>query len=112
MRVIIASSVEWLDAEKIRNELIKLPLGATVVYGAVTGSSCLVPKIATELRLDLEEWPAETDVVGFRADTLRNQKMIASDVDLCLAFPIGDCRGTWDCIKRARGAHIETIVVR
>ena len=112
MRVIVAGSIEWLDIEKIRDELVKLPLGTTIVCGVVSGSSYFVPKIADELRLDVEEWPTEITLHGTKATAVRNQEMVDSGADLCVAFPIDNCRETWDCIRRARGAHIETIIVK
>ena len=112
MRVIVAGSIEGIDIDKMRDELVKLPTGATIICGVVSGSSHFVPKIAEELRLDVETYPTETDLYGSRAEMVRNQKMIDAGADLCVAFPIGKCRETWDCIKRARGAHIETVVVR
>ncbi len=112
MRVIVAGSIEWVDVDKMRDELVKLPTGTTVVCGIVSGSNHFIPKIAEELRLDVETWPTEVDLHGSRAEMVRNQLMVDSGADLCVAFPIGKCRETWDCIKRARGAHIETIVVR
>jgi len=112
MRVIVAGSIEWIDIDKMRDELVKLPTGATIVCGVVSGSSHFVPKIAEELRLDIEEWPTELDLYGSKAEFIRNQAMVDSGADLCVAFPVGKDRETWDCIKRARGAHIETVVVR
>lgn len=48
------------------------------------------------------------------AGHLRNQDMVDSGADVCLAFPIGTkaskkSRGTWDCMGRARKAGILVI---
>ncbi|WP_100474152.1 SLOG family protein [Mycobacteroides abscessus] len=43
------------------------------------------------------------------AGHLRNQKMVDMGADICIAFPLKDSRGTWDCIKRARRAGISVI---
>jgi hypothetical protein len=43
------------------------------------------------------------------AGIMRNQKMVDLGADVCLAFPMGESRGTNDCIRRARLAGIEVI---
>lgn len=43
------------------------------------------------------------------AGHLRNQKMVDLGADICIAFPLKDSRGTWDCMKRAKKAGISVI---
>tara|TARA_Y100000034_G_scaffold135990_1_gene210142 strand:+ start:207 stop:548 length:342 start_codon:yes stop_codon:yes gene_type:complete len=113
MRVIVAGSIDWVDIDKVRNELVKLPAGVTIICNETSGSQHhFVSKLADELRFDVETWPTQTDLYGTKAPRVRNQEMIESGVDLCVAFPVGKCMETWDCIRRARGAHIETVIVR
>ncbi|APQ42224.1 DprA-like DNA processing chain A [Mycobacterium phage MrMagoo] len=40
------------------------------------------------------------------AGHLRNQAMVDFGADVCLAFPLKDSRGTYDCMKRAKKADI------
>jgi hypothetical protein len=40
----------------------------------------------------------------------RNQLMVEQNPDLCVAFPTKKSQGTWDCVERARKAHIPVIV--
>ncbi|ASR75964.1 DprA-like DNA processing chain A [Mycobacterium phage GenevaB15] len=40
------------------------------------------------------------------AGHLRNQAMVDFGADVCLAFPLEDSRGTYDCMKRAKKAGI------
>ncbi|WP_079669947.1 SLOG family protein [Mycobacteroides abscessus] len=40
------------------------------------------------------------------AGHLRNQEMVDRGADTCIAFPLKDSRGTWDCMKRAERAGI------
>lgn len=40
------------------------------------------------------------------AGHLRNQEMVDTGADVCLAFPLEDSRGTKDCMKRAKKAGI------
>ena len=41
----------------------------------------------------------------------RNQRMVDCGADLLLAFPINESRGTYDCIRRAKKAHIPVIII-
>ncbi|QNL30828.1 DprA-like DNA processing chain A [Mycobacterium phage Estes] len=43
------------------------------------------------------------------AGHLRNQAMVDFGADVCLAFPLKDSRGTYDCMKRAKKAGIPVI---
>lgn len=55
-----------------------------------------------------ERHPAQWHVHGRSAGPIRNQAMVDSGADLCLAFPAIDSRGTWDCVRRAQSAGIPT----
>lgn len=37
----------------------------------------------------------------------RNQKMVDLGADVCLAFPLGESKGTRDCMRRAKAAGIQ-----
>ena len=43
------------------------------------------------------------------AGFIRNQRMVDSGADVCLAFPRGTSNGTYDCQKRAKAAGIPVI---
>ncbi len=55
-----------------------------------------------------ESHPAMWHRDGRAAGPLRNQRMVDAGAALCLAFPAPDSRGTWDCVRRARAAGIDT----
>ncbi len=112
MRVVVTGSRYWLDEQKIRDELSKLPVMATIVHGGCkTGADVIVQRVAEEMNMDVEVFEADWERHGKRAGPIRNQEMIDSEPDLVLAFPMKDSKGTWDCIRKSRAAHIETIVV-
>jgi hypothetical protein len=54
----------------------------------------------------VEKYPAEWHRLGKAAGPTRNQAMVDSGADICLAFPGPDSVGTWDCLKRAARAGI------
>jgi len=112
MRVIVVGSSDRVDADVIRDELSTLPLGATIVIGTIADVETTIERVAKELKFDLEEWEVDTERDGPRAETIRNQEMVNDGADLCVAFPTASCKSTWDCIKRARGAQIDTVVVK
>lgn len=43
------------------------------------------------------------------AGFIRNQRMVDTGADVCLAFPRGESKGTYDCAKRAKAAGIPVI---
>lgn len=57
-----------------------------------------------------ERHPANWDEFGKSAGFIRNQQMVDSGIDLCLAFQKNKSRGTQHTIDRALHKGIETIV--
>ena len=53
-----------------------------------------------------ESYPADFKKLGKKAGPLRNQEMVDSGAEVCLAFPEDDSRGTWDCVRKAKKAGI------
>lgn len=49
------------------------------------------------------------DVYYSCAGFIRNQRMVDAGADVCLAFPRGESKGTYDCAKRAKKAKIPVI---
>lgn len=65
--------------------------------GCPTGIDNLAREATEEFGIRLETFPAD------------NQAMVDAGADLCLAFPsAGKSTGTWDMIRRACAAGIET----
>jgi len=57
---------------------------------------------------DPDIFEARWDIEGTQAGPLRNGRMVRSGAKLGLAFPLGDSRGTWDCVRKLRTARIPT----
>jgi len=112
MRVLVVGSQYWLDEEAIRNEMINLPVFTTILHRGTFGADAISDRIAKELKMEIEVWQLAEERSGSRRESsARNKEMIQSGVDLCLAFPMDDSKGTWDCIRKSRAAHIKTIVI-
>lgn len=55
--------------------------------------------------------PADWDLHGKAAGPIRNREMAQAGADLCLAFPLGESRGTWNCVNECKKAGIPVKVV-
>jgi len=111
MRVVVVGSEYWLDEEKIRNEMSMLPVFTTVLHRGTSGADTIAGRVAEELKMKVEVWKIDSEHPNHSEVAARNHEMMKSDIDLCLAFPFNESKGTWDCIRRARSARIETIIV-
>ena len=79
----------------------------TVVHGdCPTGIDKGADVVARRMGFTVEPHPADWAKLGKRAGPMRNQAMVDLGADLCLAFPMGESRGTRDCMRRAEAAGI------
>lgn len=77
--------------------------------GCPTGVDALARRFADEYDVAVESYPADWDRYGRAAGPKRNQAMADAGEGLCLAFPSrGRSAGTWDMVRRAVAAGIET----
>lgn len=77
--------------------------------GCPDGADLLARRVAAEFGMPVETFPADWKKHGRAAGPIRNQAMADAGADLCLAFPsAGRSTGTWDMIRRACAAGIET----
>lgn len=84
--------------------------GLVIIQGGCpTGVDALARRFADEYDVAVESYPADWDRYGRAAGPKRNQAMADAGAGLCLAFPSqGRSTGTWDMIRRAVAAGIET----
>lgn len=110
-RVLITGSRNWTDQQAVRDTLVThMRKGDTLVSGACpTGADALCEQFWAPYG-PVERHPADWSTHGRAAGPLRNQAMVDTAPDLVLAFPLGDSRGTWDCVRRARTAGLAVIV--
>lgn len=110
MRLLVTGSRDWTDYEHIYRVLEGFPKDTQLVHGGARGADLLAHKAALKLGwLEPEVHKADWNSFGKRAGSLRNQAMVDLGADLCLAFPLEQSRGTWDCIQRAERADIPVI---
>ena len=84
---------------------------ATLIHGDAPGVDTLASYIWKEFGLPQKAFPADWKNLGKAAGPIRNQQMVDLNPDLCIAFPSKNSRGTWDCVRRAKKANIETRIV-
>lgn len=124
MRILITGSRDWIDAEAIQEALAEhLTIHDTLVVGdCPTGADALALADAKRMTVDYEvykaKWSEHTEACPdwcqgrnrcVIAGPRRNQEMVDSGVDVCLAFPLGNSRGTKDCMRRARKSGVPVI---
>lgn len=110
MKVLISGGRKYLNAEAIRAHLALLarfaPRDTVIMHGACpTGADALTDRIARELGLLVERYPADWKKHGRAAGPIRNQQMIdEGKPDFAIVFPGG--RGTADMLERLKKAKI------
>ena len=82
-----------------------------IIVGDATGADEAARTWAVSNGVDLTVHRADWSAHGRAAGPMRNQEMVDSGADLCLAFPMSGSRGTWDCVDRARKAGIVVTVI-
>jgi hypothetical protein len=119
VRILVTGSRNWTNRYAIR-EAIKAAVAAsgrsisdnevTVVHGAARGADTLAASAAFELAYRDEPHPADWERYGKRAGYVRNAEMVNLGADVCLAFPLGESRGTRHCMREAEKAGIPVVV--
>lgn len=101
------------SAARVENVLEQLPPDALIVHGAQRGLDMLVDRIARLRGFEVRSFPAAWKLHGRAAGTLRNQQMLddAKPTE-GHAFPLASSVGTWDMVRRLRGASVPVEVHR
>lgn len=119
LRVLVTGSRTWKDEQLLCGVLdavwYALPHGEmTLVHGCALGADTQADRWGRNViahgigSLRIERHPANWKDHGRRAGLLRNQRMVESGIDLCLAFIRDNSRGASHCARIAEEAGIET----
>jgi hypothetical protein len=121
MRVLVTASREWSWPEILHGALTEVYREWTknwphdrefvVVHGGARGGDTMADEWARaaaeqDPRVRPEEHSANWERHGLSAGHIRNQEMIDTKIDRCLAFPWGTSTGTRGCMKLAKKARI------
>ena len=83
-----------------------------IIHGGAKGADDLADQWALVNWTGLEIYKADWSKYGKAAGGIRNQQMLdEGKPDLVIAFPTKNSKGTWDMVRRAKKAGVETIVV-
>ncbi|MCK9598287.1 MAG: DUF2493 domain-containing protein [Sphaerochaeta sp.] len=94
-----------------RDELLNAKAtSAVIIHGGANGADSIAGWIAEEMGWPVEVHLADWEKHGKAAGPIRNQEMVDAGADVCLAFPVGESRGTRDCMRRAEKAGIRVVV--
>lgn len=112
--MLVCGSRNWNGRLEIWEELSSRDI-ELVIHGAARGADTLAGKVAFELGIPVQEWPAEWDrhrpsdpSRKNPAGAIRNRKMFKeSQPDLVIAF--GEGRGTNDMVSIAEEAGVPVV---
>lgn len=130
-RILVTGSRDWddwgtlcqaLDSELVRLRLLtdtnSLPRRVTIVHGGCpTGADAMAGQWVARHRgegiiANTEIHPAEWKLHGRFAGPKRNDQMVKSGADVCMAFIKNNSRGASGCLAMAKKAGIPTQVYR
>ncbi|MFD5069183.1 DUF2493 domain-containing protein [Streptomyces sp. NPDC058369] len=118
--VIVTGSRSWTEWEKVWNQLEELytehqelwVLHGGCPTGADNFAEMWVRSWYFPRKIGQTVFPANWDLHGKAAGPIRNREMAQADADLCLAFPLGESRGTWNCVNECKKAGIPVKVIK
>jgi hypothetical protein len=117
-RILVTGSRYWADRNAIAQALIEARDSArttgahrlVLVHGAARGADSIAAHYARMWGWLIEPHPADWSLHGKAAGHRRNAEMVRAGADICLAFPLGESRGTRGCMALAEKAGIPVIV--
>lgn len=129
MRILITGPRKWSDWVLIWIELCRLtyevpPSEVTVIEGEAEGFDTFAKNLALLMRFEVEPYEPDYEHDGRGAPFARNQRMVDTGADWCLAgympCTLDKCKGkkehathgTADCVRRARKAGIPVRTVQ
>ena len=80
-----------------------------LIHGGARGADTLADRAGRQLGMHIEPHPADWQAYGRAAGPIRNRQMVDLGADLCLGFPLGTSKGTWNCMRTAAKAGIPTL---
>lgn len=117
-RVLVTGSRNWTDEQVIKDALwytwagpLQANAEAVLIQGECEfgGADLIAKEVWHAMGLEVESYPAEKDALGRILGPKRNQEMVNTGADLCLAFPLPGSRGTRNCMRLARNAGIPVL---
>lgn len=118
VRLLITGSRSWDREDLILDELTKFADWATrrgqsvsLLSGTAAGADRMCERVGKRLGFNIERFPADWNAHGKRAGFVRNQEMVNTGPDFCLAFIKSGSRGASMTARIAQESGIVTRVV-
>ena len=121
MRLLVTGDKNWRDAPRVRAALMDWIVrhgepamhGHVLISGDARGADTYADVIGQLFGFEIERHPAEWRRYGPSAGPRRNQEMLDSGVDSCLAFhdDLGASRGTRDMVEKLEQAGVAYTLV-
>lgn len=119
MRLLVTGDRNWRNALDVRDALqdfteeFGLGMNHTLISGDARGADTYADVIGQLMGFTVERYPADWDTYGRGAGPVRNQQMLDSGVDYCIAFhdDLGSSRGTRDMVQRCEAAGIAVRII-
>ena len=111
-RILITGSRDWNDKPTIRHAIFSAwekagrPKKTVLICGGARGADTYSEICGRAFGFTIEKYEANWKEEGRSAGPQRNQRMVDSGADICLAFLREVSKGTADCIKRVEKAKI------
>ena len=125
MIVIVTGSRNWNNYNALRSYIDHvcwkegiLYAPHLIVHGDAKGADQLANEYAIKHGIPVQSFPADW-TLGNKAGPIRNQQMIdwanekalqLREEVICIAFPLPQSIGTWDCVRRCERAKVKTYV--
>lgn len=110
LRVIVTGSRRVTGCAQLNERLGQLPVNVILKHGDQYGIDHEAAAIGRARGWKVLPFPYKKEL-GKAGGPARNQDMVDSGADLCLAFPDDRSIGTWDCVQRAKAAGIPVEVI-
>lgn len=107
MRICVCGGRDYNDREKlwrVMDTAKAIMPNFTLIHGDAKGADSLADDWARHREINVERFPADWDKHKRAAGPIRNRQMIASGIDLLIAFPGG--RGTADMVAACKKAEV------
>jgi hypothetical protein len=117
MRILVTGSRAWENEGLVHLALGQLAFAGShansevvIVHGdCPTGADAMAKAWAIQNNITQEAHPANWAKYGRSAGPIRNKKMVKLGADVCVAFPLGQSRGTRHCMAKALEANIRVL---
>jgi hypothetical protein len=107
MRICVCGGRDYYDKHKVWNTMDtfrSIVPDFVLIHGDAKGADSLADAWARYNEIETDPFPADWEQHGKKAGPIRNRQMIASGIDLLLAFPGG--KGTADMIAACKAAGV------